>query len=151
MNESVQAEIIIRSYENAVTRQQYFSDFCRQSFNFYVKVVGWVCVAVAALVSYAYAPKMGNTQTITFDHIEVFVDGSVYIVYILGIITIFQIAFCLFRWYFYRLKESELTEGRVKAEKWAFLLETGYAVGIAISIYFYHMGIANLLNQLQNS
>lgn len=139
-------EIRLRRYENDVKRQQHFMDFCRLTFNFYVKVTGWVCAAVAALISYSFRVKDNGGTPIPEEVISAILDGSVIIVTILGLLSTFQILFALSRWYGYRRKEQELTCNAVKVEWWAFLLESGYVVAILISIYLYRTGISIFSN-----
>jgi len=99
-------ELNLRRYDNAVRRQQYFSEFCRNTFNFYVKVGGWICAAVAALVSYSSDPISNGNGQVTKDDFVFLLEGSLYIVILLGALSIFQIVFCLFRWYGYRTKKK---------------------------------------------
>lgn len=124
----MEEELKIERYKLVTDRQKYFTELSRNAFASYIKIfTGLIAGAITIISAKA---KLGLEPKLLIP----IIDGLVYLVSFLGLLTILQIIFCLARWKGYRRAECKINPDSPKVKSWWWLFEGLYCLAILISI-----------------
>ena len=135
---TLEEELHLERYKLVTDRQKYFTELAKDTFISYIKVFTYLCAGAITLVSARASLQMDVELLLEL------IKAIAILVTFLGLVSVGQIAFCLVRWYGFRIAEREINKDCPKAEWWAWIFEGLYIFCIAISIFVAWVGSSKL-------
>ena len=118
----------LERYKLVTDRQKYFTELARESFSFYMKMLTGLVAGSITLIS------LKSTLELRIPLLSKILCLVAALITFLGIVSIFQIIFCLARWKGYRQAEIQIYKESPPIKWWYWVFETLYCVAIIISI-----------------
>ena len=135
----------LERYKFVTLRQGYFTDLSKETFITYSKIFSSFIAGAITLISVRI--KLDLDQSL----VNSLLKAIAILISFIGVISIFQIIFCLKRWYGFRYAECDINPDCPRPEFWAWLFEGFYILGIVASIIVVWWGIhifIPILNQI---
>src|SRR5215212_3689711 len=109
-------ELKLERYKVVTERQKYFTELAKDTFNLYLKIFVYIVTGAVALIS------LKEKFNIPLDILLRLLTILILLIWLLGASAIFQIGFCLFRWYSLSAEEKTITSIN-RSVRWAFVYE----------------------------
>lgn len=119
----------LERYRLVTERQAYFTNLAKETFNSYARTFAAFVAGAVTLISLRNQLQLQPTVIIAL------LDAIAVLLSLAAVISIFQIFFCLKRWYGFRNAECEINPAAPKPESWAWLFEGMYCVAIIASVF----------------
>ena len=123
LNDSLKLE----RYKLVTERQKYFTELARDAFSSYVRFLTALTAGAITLVS------TRNKLELRLPVVLFLVDGLLYLVWFLALVTSGQIVFCLVRWNGFRKAESKINPDSPSPDSWWWIFETLYVIVVVLS------------------
>jgi hypothetical protein len=120
-------ELKIERYKIIKDRQKYFTELAKNAYDLYLKTFIYIVTGAMALLSFK---EKINVQGKVLEKV---MKILILLIYVVGFAAIFQILFCLVRWYALKSEEKEFVH-TFKKEWWAFIYEGIYVTIILTSM-----------------
>ncbi len=133
--EEYKNQLKLERYRTISSRTRYFTDVAKDTFFLYVKVFVGLMAGLIAILT-AKVPLDLRPDTI----IQL-AEGIFSILLFVGVGFVFQIIFCLVRWYQHRFWENELFDDIPKPVWWAFIFEAIYIGLIIVSLCMAYVAV----------
>src|SRR5688572_6549623 len=105
----------------AVERQRYMSDMAKDTFNYFTKLFASMAAGAFTVLSLREQLKLPAAT------LELIFSGITVLIVVVGILSVLQIIFCLWRWFGYRSIEYRLSgDPAIKPDWRAALFELAY-------------------------
>lgn len=129
MNEQPVKSLASQRLTIAVERQRYMSDMAKDTFNYFTKLFASMAAGAFAVVSLREKLDMHPAT------LDIIFSGITILIGVVGILSILQILFCLWRWFQYRTIEYNLTnDPAVRPSGSAAFFELAYCAAILILV-----------------
>jgi len=125
---NLQENLKIERYKLVVNRQKYFTELARTTFNSYIKIFIYLVAGGIALIS------AKSILEIDPQLLRKLIRIILVLAYIIAIVSIIQIGFCLWRWYGFRRAEIEINPDSPPIKKLAWIFEGLYIFIIIITL-----------------
>ena len=132
---SIKEDLRLERYKFVINRQGYFTDLAKQTFNSYTRIFFAFVAGAVTLISLRNRLHLDDSVVIAL------LDAIALLLSLTAAISIFQISFCLKRWYGFRAAECSINPEVPIPEGWAWLFEGMYCVAIIASVLVAWCGV----------